>query len=387
MKISYGETVANVKLVPEALDRVNELWLELKKKADGEFKNFEDFLYLSSSTYVPEISFSSNLKHVILIGIGGSSLSPKAVYDALFGHFDNVQPKRSPKMHFLDNVDSKYTRDLMEILSQTQNYDELAFVIVCKSGRTFETLEGIGLVTKENYRGVVNGNNTYVVSVEGNNTWEWGKKFNAKLFPMPKMVSGRFAVFSGVAVVPLGLVGVEATKFLEGAKHRTNDAVKLIKLVSLRYEFYNQGLVSDVYYVFDDRLKSLGEWMSSITAESLGKNGAGITPIVSVGSKDNHSMLQLYLQGRRDKFTTFLSLTDTDEDNLLSLAAVKKAYDEAELPYTHLVLESSSPEVLTYSLGDFMQSWMVQTVLLGGLMGINPYDQPGVEIYKKYLMS
>lgn len=385
MKTLYGNTVKSTKHDQEISGRVLELWDDLRKKADGEFKNYEDFLYLPFSLYVPEIKFPAGVKHVVLLGIGGSSLAPKAVYDALFGYFDAVEVERFPKLHILENIDAKYANALMSRLAKSSNYSEIAFVVICKSGRTFETLKNLATITQDKYRGMVNGANTYVVSVEGNHTWQWGEKLGAKLFPMPAIVSGRFSVFSAVSVIPLGLAGVDVFKFIDGAKERVNSVTELQKDVVRRFHEYQAGWDGDVYFAFDDRLKSLAEWMCSITAESLGKAGAGITPVASVGSRDLHSIGQLYLQGKRNKVTTFLSLSNTDENNLYILDAVKKAYDDANLPYTHVVLESTSREVLTHESGDFMQSWIIQTVLLGGLMGINPYDQPGVELYKKYL--
>jgi len=371
---------------PKVLNVVHALWTDLLEKANGEFKNPQDFLYLPSSIYLPELKFSTDLKHVVLVGIGGSSLAPKAVYDAVFGHLDSVEPQRFPKLHILENVDEKYVDQLMTLPAESSpDFSDLAFVVICKSGRTFETLKNLTFMSQDKYRGMMRGDNTHVISVEGNHTWRWGEKLGAKLYPMAQAISGRFSVFSAVSAVPLGLVGVDVASFVDGAKERVGAVAEVQKHVATRFKLYQAGLTSDVYFAFDDRLKSLAEWICSITAESLGKAEAGITPVTSVGSRDLHSIGQLYLQGRRDKVTTFLSLSDTDKNNLYILDAVKRAYDDAKLPYTHTILDSSGPATLAYNLGDFMQSWIIHTVLLGGLMEINPYDQPGVELYKKYL--
>ncbi len=386
MKAFQGTVLKDLKPDPDLEGRVVGLWGEVREKADGEFKNPEDFLYLPFSNYVPELKLHTGLKRAVLVGIGGSSLAPKAVYDAVFGHFDSIEPKRVPKLHILENVDKNYVDQLMALLTDSSpDFSDFAFVVICKSGRTFETLKNLEFISQDKYRGMVRGDNTHIISVEGNHTWQWGGRLGAKLYPMAEAVSGRFSVFSAVSAVPLGLVGVDVKSFIDGAKECVNAVSEVQKYVATRFRLYQDGLTSDVYFAFDDRLKSLAEWMCSITAESLGKAGAGITPITSVGSRDLHSIGQLYLQGRRDKVTTFLSLSDTDKSNLYVLDAVKKAYDDAKLPYTHAVLEASSPATLAYNLGDFMQSWIIHTVLLGGLMGVNPYDQPGVELYKKYL--
>ena len=373
MNIKYGDIVKGMSVDTQVQDRVGQLRADLLAKADGSFSNFEDFLSLPNSRFVPQVIPSvDNIKQVFLVGIGGSSLGPKAVYDVL-------KSPKLPKLYFLENVDRVYIDELMA------DGKGAAFVVVCKSGKTFETIKNLEYLTSGKFKGAVNDGNTYVVSVEGNHTWEWGKVLGAKLFPMPEVISGRFQVFSAVTAVPLGLVGIDFGKFVEGAKKSLNDSKKSEEPASNRFQFYKNGIDTDVYFAFDERLRSLAEWYASITAESLGKNGRGITPIASVGSRDNHSMLQLYLQGPRNKFTTFISLSNTDPCNLQTLEAVKKAYDDAKLPYIHVELDADSPNVLTYELGDFVQSKIIETVLLGELMEVNPYDQPGVELYKKYL--
>lgn len=373
MKIKHGDIVKNASVDAQVYDRVEQLREELFVKADGSFTNFEDFLSLPDSKFVPRgIPSSDGVKKVFLVGIGGSSLGPKAVYNAL------KSPQLS-KLHFIENVDRAYIDELIA------DCKDAAFVVICKSGKTFETLKNLEYLMSEKFKGTVRGENTYVVSVEGNYTWEWGKSLGAKLFPMPEAISGRFQVFSAVTAVPLGLVGIDMVKFVDGAKKSLSDPKKSADLASSRFQFYKNGIDTDVYFAFDERLRSLVEWYASITAESLGKASGGITPIVSIGSRDLHSIGQLYLQGRRNKFTIFLSLTDTDPDNLFVLDAVKKAYDDAKLPYIHIELSAENIGTLTCELGDFMQSKIIETVLLGGLMGVNPYDQPGVELYKKYL--
>ena len=373
MKIQQSDIVKSVTVNTQIQDRVKRLGADLFVGADGSFTNFEDFVNLPNSKFVPQIIPPSNsVRQVFLVGIGGSSLGPKAVYDAL-------KSPKLPKLYFIENVDRAYIDGLMA------DGKDAAFVVVCKSGRTFETLKNLEYLTSDKFKGVVNGKNTYVVSVEGNHTWEWGKTIGAKLFPMPQAISGRFQVFSAVTAVPLRLVGVDVNKFIDGAKQSLSDPKKSADLALDRFQFYKAGLDTDVYFAFDERLRSLAEWYASITAESLGKNGRGITPIANVGSRDNHSTLQLYLQGPGNKFTTFISLSNTDSYNLQALEAVRKAYNDAKLPYTHVELDAESVDVLTYELGAFMQSKILETVLLGGLMGVNPYDQPGVELYKKYL--
>ncbi|MFH1295238.1 MAG: hypothetical protein ABIH84_01525 [bacterium] len=375
-----------MKVSSQTGSRLAQEWTAIKAKADGAFKVPEDFLALPFSDYVPSgTQFPVDIKHVVVLGIGGSSLATKAVYEALSDNYQGIEPVRFPQLHFLEQVDASYINRLMDWLSKSAVSQALAFVIVSRSGKTFELLKNLDLVKQHDKQKLMVPANTYVISVPDSYLWDWGKKVGAKLFPVPQAVSGRFQVFGPVSVVPLGLAQAPVASFVEGAKHQIASPEKLQSDAGLRWQFYQEGLTTDVYFVFDERLRSFADWLGALTAESLGKAGGGITPMTSVGSRDNHAMLQLYLQGRRDKFTTFISLSSTDLDNLTALEAVKKTYDDARLPYVHVVLNSASVQELSYDLGSFMQGRMIQTVLLGSLLDVNPYDQPGVQLYKKYL--
>jgi glucose-6-phosphate isomerase len=357
------------------MDKVAKLVASLRAKATGSFTAFEDFISLPTSSFVPQDNLSvGGAKQVLVVGIGGSSLGAKAVCDVL------KSAKLSP-LYWIENVDRAHVDEVVALCKDP------VVVVICKSGTTFETVRNLAYLTSATFKGLVRGDNTWVVAVEGNRIWDWGKSLGAKLFPMPAVVSGRFQVFGAVAIVPLGLVGVDTTNYLAGARASLADLMTPAKAAAVRYQLYQDGLVTDVYFAFDERLRSLAEWYASITAESLGKALGGITPVVSMGSRDLHAFSQLYLQGRRDKVTTFVSLSDTDPTNLVILTAVKKAYADAGLPYSHIELDATSTGQLTYDLGLFMQAKMTETVLLGGLMGVNPYDQPGVELYKKYLAA
>ena len=388
MQVDYSTNAQEFLSTNEYASRIDDLRTAMFKKADGGFTSPEDFLSLPFSDY----SSTSGLilqpyDHIVFIGIGGSSLGPKAVYDALFGYFDIVSPARLPKVHFLENVDKAYIDALMASIKGKR----VAVVVACKSGKTYETNKNLAYLYSK-YQNVINPNAVFVVATEGNAMWEWGRVNGAKLLKIPASVSGRFQVFAVYNLVMIKLCGLDDQAFLAGAREAierfmdgSSDYYK--HMCGFRYSFFRNNFLSDVYFVFDGRLKSLVEGAVSITAESLGKPGGGIFPVANVGSRDCHSTLQLYVEGPKDKFTYFLSLSGTDADNTATLVAVKKAYNELHIPFVHYVLDSSSQQKLLRELGEYMQAKIIETVLLGGLMGVNPYNQPGVELYKKYLVA
>jgi glucose-6-phosphate isomerase len=174
-----------------------------------------------------------------------------------------------------------------------------------------------------------------------------------------------------------------------------------ISAIVIFMNYVKGKLINDSFF-FNPELESLGKWYRQLMGESIGKNGKGITPTVSIGSTDLHSMGQLYLGGIKDKLFTFIS-TETETNDIsvpqeplleildeveekstseimdAILAGVKIAFLKKDLPFTELVLDDVSPS----SLGQYMQLKMIEMMLLGELMGVNPFDQPSVESYKQ----
>ncbi|KKS18808.1 MAG: Glucose-6-phosphate isomerase [candidate division WWE3 bacterium GW2011_GWC1_41_7] len=147
------------------------------------------------------------------------------------------------------------------------------------------------------------------------------------------------------------------------------------------YMAYERGLTTQVSFVFNPKLESVGKWWCQLLAESLGKDGKGVTPLISVGTNDLHSMLQLYIDGPRDKFFNFISCeSEMSREVRAVLSGVKKSFDEHKIPYTETILD----RIDEHSLGYFMQTKMMEVIMLGKLMGINPFGQSAVEDYKKY---
>lgn len=324
-----------------------------------------------------------NPKSIILAGIGGSNLGALAIYKAL-------RPKK--QIYFAETLDSIRLDRILENLQHPA-----VLIIVSKSGTTTETIANAGVLLNK----LKKQDKVVAITDEGSKLWDWAEKYEFFKLSVPKEVVGRFSVFTAVGLFPLLLVGIKAEKLLEGAKEADNElALTSAKAI---YESWKAGKIIHDMFLFEPDLEWLGKWYRQLVGESLGKEGKGITPTVSIGTTDLHSVGQLYLGGPKDKFTTFISVKNHGKDftvpkdhgieELVSgisgkkfsvlmkavLEGVKTAYKKQNLPFIEAELEDVSEK----SLGKFMQEKMMEVVHLAKMMGVNPFDNPAVELYKE----
>ncbi|MCR4263580.1 MAG: hypothetical protein NUV98_02570, partial [Candidatus Roizmanbacteria bacterium] len=239
----------------------------------------------------------------------------------------------------------------------------------------------------------------------------------SKLLPLltiPKNVGGRFSVFSNVGLFPLSVMGVDAKKLLAGAfdareKSISDEIPRNPAALSaiILYLHAQKGRVINDNFFFNAEMESVGKWYRQLMGESVGKGTKGILPTVSVGSTDLHSMVQMYLGGPKNMYTTFYWSTENSyrkkpepsvpespvftglvsdihrkkaSDVLgIILKGTQQAYKKNGLPYTEIVLD----DISEFSLGKLMQFKMMEIMYLGYLFGINTFDQPNVEDYKE----
>ncbi|MDO8510344.1 MAG: hypothetical protein Q7S15_01840 [bacterium] len=352
-------------------------------------------------------------KYVILIGIGGSNLGVKAVYDALRGYYDLLEENHFPKIIFLDTLQATYAGKVLNLL-KSHSPEELLIIIASKSGTTTETAVNAELTLAA--LGTAAHGRVVAITDEASALWQAAKDRGFKILTVPRVVGGRFSVFSPVGLFPLTVAGFDIEAFTDGAKlaFSNSSIAELPENFAMQsalylYEAYEKGIRIHDLFLFNPALESLGKWYRQLVAESLGKEksndgsivNAGITPTVSIGSNDLHSMVELYLGGPRDKITTFVSapeiaaLTIPSELNLPTVPMVagksvgevlsaiyegtKAAYRSKGLPHMELVFDGVSEKELGY----FMQHKMVETIFLGELLGINAFNQPSVELYKQ----
>jgi len=353
-----------------------------------------------------KIAHVKGAKHVILIGIGGSSLGVEAVYSAL-------ALKTNPELHVYDSIDEEALKDI-GALTEGVEREGLAVVVVSKSGTTTETITNAVSVLKqleEKYgKNIVE--RFVFVGGEGTDFLKIGKKKKVTCVTFPDSIGGRYSVFTAVGIVPLSILGIDVTSLLEGAsdasskKYRTDIIERSVSLVAL-----GEGGVHTVnFFTFNKRLKLLGFWYRQLLAESIGKNmtTAGATfshqllPTVAT-DVDLHSMAQLYLGGYKGLYTHFVYADTEGEHHALTnhwlIPATKmidghtpkeirnairdgvlQAYDEQKLPYRVTTLD----KITAYEVGLMMGSLMFEVMCVGHLFDIDTFNQPNVESYKSY---
>ena len=333
---------------------------------------------------------------VAIIGMGGSILGAAAIYDFL-------KFKIKKKFYFFDNLD----QDSIQEIKQNENLNKVLFLIISKSGNTIETLSNafsLGVLNK-------NSKNIIVIAERKNNLlFSLSKKLNLFYIEHKKHVGGRYSVLSETGVIPAYLMGLNieklrsnTQKFLKGKNKiiLKNNVIKLASFMSSK-KFNNL-----IFLNYIPQLEKFLYWCQQLIAESLGKNKLGFLPVVSNTPKDHHSLLQLYLDGPKDKLFTIFSYEGklkkktkfnmlVKEENFLnkkSLSEIKIAQKNAlikvlkkkDIPFREFKFKKIDETIL----GELFSYFIVETVLIGKLLKIDPFNQPAVEevkiLTKKFL--
>ncbi len=356
------------------------------------------------------------LKYIIVLGIGGSNLGAKAIYDALWGNYDVLEPERYPKIIWADTSDGVLLEKLVHMIKSRTWPEEYLVIYVSKSGATSETALNGSLLWNV-FGGEMEKNRWVVISDRNSTLTVEAKKEGLRTLEIPEKVGGRFSVFTTAGLLPLRYLTGNLASLLEGARDMADkcleDAPGNLALIgaSALVHAKEQGFRIHDTFLFQPSLESLGKWYRQLLAESLGKEKdragkavrEGILPTVSIGSTDLHSIGQLYLGGPRMSFTSFISLTEpkdspmplreetlwekvvpairgkTPQKLMASIrGGVEKAYIGRDLSFIDIQLDSLS----LHEIGAFMQWKMIEVMLVGELLNVNAFDQPAVELYK-----
>lgn len=346
---------------------------------------------------------------IVVVGIGGSNLASRAVYTALFGFFDFQ--KKVP-VWWADTVDQAYIDGIISsIIPLFEQKKRVLLMIISKSGTTFETsinAEVFINLFKYYYQSNYSDHIIYG-SDKGSVLEQKAEEMNAFFVSIPKAVGGRFSAFSKPHLLILALAGVDIRFFCQGAMEITPALLEsnlnnpaLLRAVGL-YDCYQKNIMIHDFFMPGVLWSECGNWMRQLIGESLGKQydnsgnlvRVGFVPTVSFCSTDLHSVGQLYVQGPLNRVTTFFdidtnsyfirnySFFDVSYSQLMktSINTVVQVYNDLKKPYFSLLI----PEKNAYYIGQIMQMMMVETVLLAGLLGVNPFDQPGVVLFKNRL--
>jgi glucose-6-phosphate isomerase len=320
--------------------------------------------------------------HVRVIGMGGSILGAESIYDFL-------KHKIKKNFYFINNLQSK-----IKPYNKKKNYINL---VVSKSGNTLETIANSNVIIKNK------DNNIFITEKKDNYLYLLAGKLKAEIVHHNNFIGGRYSVLSEVGMLPAELMGLDMSKFKQ-----LNNLIKnkryinaLIKNVSNTIHLLKQKRFNSIILNYDESSENLFKWYQQLMAESLGKKGTGILPIISSMPKDNHSVMQLYLDGPKNNFFTFFHVRDENTvkiinnkiltshsylinknlgDIILSQKlATERVFLNKKIPFRSFEIINRDEN----TLGELFCFFILETILIGRALKINPYDQPAVELIKK----
>ena len=313
--------------------------------------------------------------------MGGSSLGTQAIYDFL-------KYKIKKNLIFINNLNPKLKKE---------NNKKILNLIVSKSGNTIETIVNSNILIKKKDK------NIFITENKNNYLHLLAQKLKADIIHHNNYIGGRYSVLSEVGMLPAELMGLDSKKF-----RQFNNLIKnkkylnaLISNVSSTLYFIKKEKFNSVIINYDEQSENLFNWYQQLIAESLGKKNKGLLPIISSMPKDNHSVMQLYLDGFQKNFFTFFNVNEKSSTKIINkdilspynfiknksisniTYAQKKAteniFKKKKIPFRSFEIKKRDEK----TLGELFCFFMLETILLSKALKVNPYDQPAVEAIKK----
>ena len=320
--------------------------------------------------------------NIRIIGMGGSILGTESIF-----YFLKNRIKKN--LFFFNNLQSK-----IDTGSSKKKYLN---IIVSKSGNTLETISNSNIIIKNQDK------NIFITENKNNYLHLLAQKLKTEIVHHNNFIGGRYSVLSEVGMLPAELMGLNSTKFKQ-----LNNLVKNKKFIDALVINVNNSLYflkkkkfNSIILNYDESSESLFRWYQQLMAESLGKKGNGILPTISLMPKDNHSVMQLYLDGPKNNFFTFFHISNKNSDKIInnkilashsylknkSLSeiiisqklATEKVFLNKKIPFRSFEIINRNEN----ALGELFCFFILETILIGRALKINPYDQPAVELIKK----
>lgn len=332
---------------------------------------------------------------LIVIGVGGSYLGTAAVSEAL------GRKKDYPELIYAGhNLSGNYLYNILETL----RCKETCLCVVSKSGTTMETSIAFSVLKEALYEKYGEEAGRRIIAVtdpEKGSLREEAEKFGYKTYPIPTGVGGRYSAFTPGTLFPLAVAGADIRQFIKGAGALAEDS-QFWEKEGLTYAIsrnilFEAGKTVEVFEFYDPSLSLIGEWCEQLFGESEGKEGKGLFPATMIFSRDLHAMGQFLQEGRQNFFETVVNVQNWDNDvilpesenrelskrslneiNHIAMEGAVAAHRSADIPI-HIIEIDNSKE---YCIGQLLYFFMVTAAVSGKLMGINPFNQPGVEAYK-----
>ena len=355
-------------LLSKVLSEKNEVLLSLSK----EYKN---------SYIKKKIIKFKNYSRINIIGMGGSILGAKAIYNFL-------KIKSDKKFFFIDGFRSEETKKILD--------KKKLNIIISKSGNTLETIVNSNILinNKDKNIFITENKKSYINSL--------AQKLKSDIIHHNDYIGGRYSVLSEVGMLPAELMGLNVKKFKNYnlLLKNKNFINSLVNNVANILSLVKKKKFNSIILNYDHRSSDLFYWYQQLVAESLGKKSKGILPIISSMPRDNHSLMQFYLDGKKNNFFTFFFVNENSskkinnnkllkshlylkDKNLAGILnaqfiATQDVFKRKKIPFRSFVVQKRNEE----SLGELFTFFILETILLGKALKINPYDQPSVELIK-----
>ena len=339
-----------------------------------------------TSSYQNSYSKSIILKlkkysEIKLIGMGGSTLGARAIYSFL-------KDKIKKNFIFVDSLEPKNDK--------IKNKKSFLNLIISKSGNTLETITNANILVKKNHK------NIFITQNQKSYLMTLAKKLKAEVIHHNDFIGGRYSVLSEVGMLPAELMGLKQKKFRQfnNLIKNKNFMNSLILNVANIHELIKKKRYNSIILNYDKNSYDLFSWYQQLVAESLGKKGKGLLPVISSMPRDNHSLMQYYLDGNRNSFFTFFFVRNEPSDKIVNkdvldshyylknknvfkireaqFLATQKVFKKKNIPFRSFHLNKRNEK----SLGELFTFFILETILLGKLLNINPYNQPAVELIK-----
>ena len=376
-------------------------FIEIRQKIIKNLDTVKDTFHVLSEKFkldfkVKDLKKFNEFKSVVIIGMGGSILGSEAIHQFL-------KIKIKKKIYFLNDINI----EKVEKVRNKINLRQTLFIIISKSGSTVETISNflsLNIIKK-------NAKNIILISEKGNNfIYNLSQKFNLCHIDHKKYIGGRYSVLSEVGIVPSYFMGINISELRKNLRNYFKNKkinLKSKTVISLASSISQKRFTNLIFLNYSPRIEKFLYWLQQLKAESLGKQGLGFFPAISNAPKDHHSLLQLYLDGPQDKiFYIFYSSENNNQkikinkfsvnekflkNKTLSVIknaqknAVIKVFREKKIPFREFEINEFNER----TLGELFSFFIIETAILGKLLGINPFNQPAVErvkrITKKFL--
>ena len=320
------------------------------------------------------------IKNVKIIGMGGSILGSKAIYNFL-------KHKIIKNFKFIDNLNASEKLKL--------NLNKNLNIIISKSGNTLETISNFSSIK-------TNKNNIFITEKNNNYLYALAMQTKSEIVEHKNYIGGRYSVLSEVGMLPAELMGLNVVKFKQFNNLIKNKRfiLNLINNVNFTLNLIKEGKFNSIILNYDPKSEDFFKWYQQLIAESLGKKSKGIMPILSSMPKDNHSILQLYLDGPKKNFYTFFDVLEK-KSNKINKDLINKPFENLKNKTIYDVVSSQKVATMKVfskknlpfrsfhilkrdekTMGELFSFFILETILLGKALKVNPFDQPSVELIK-----